>query len=88
MFSLKDLHDQTIETRMCITSLYYSEVYFRVKYGILLWGARVAAREALETQKSIIIAIDGVYYTHSSRPLFRDMNMAPQICIYILELYL
>lgn len=82
-YALKCLRFQV--TNACLRTLYCAEVQSRLQYGITLWGSSAAAMKVFVAQKAAIRSIIGASHRESCRPLFRQLQLLPLPCIYILE---
>lgn len=65
--------------------VYYAYVYSRVKYGIIFWGSSQYAQDVFIMQKKIVRLIANVKQETSCKGPFKDLQILPLPCIYILE---
>lgn len=69
----------------CLISLYYAEVQSRLQYGIMLWDSSAAANGVFTAQKAVLRCIVGARRDESCRLIFRQLNILPLACLYIVE---
>ena len=65
--------------------LYYAQVFSRINYGITLWGNSKYSRDVFIIQKRILRIMANIRQTQSCRPIFKQFEILPLSCIYILE---
>lgn len=64
---------------------YFGLAHCHLTYGVLVWGATMAAQEVLIAQKKIIRTMCGVAMNEHARPLFRKHKILTVPSLYILE---
>lgn len=64
---------------------YHGYVDSTLRYGIVLWGNCTEMDTAFKIQKRCIRAMFGLRQTDSCRPYFKENDILPLPCVYILE---
>lgn len=71
-----------------LLNVYYSLVYSRLCYNIVLWGNAVNSDRIFITQKRIIRKMFGIRPLESCKPIFIKNNILSFPCIYIFRMLL
>jgi hypothetical protein len=69
-----------------LKTVYFSYIHSLLTYGIIFWGQSTEFNEIFKIQKWAMRVIKGVNKRTSCRPIFKQLNILPLPCIYILEL--
>lgn len=75
-----------VATRKTATMAYFSYVESVLRYGLIIWGNSTDIKHAFIAQKKCVRAICSAKPDVSCKPLFRELNILPLPCIYILEI--
>lgn len=67
---------------------YHGYVSSVLRYGLVIWGNSVDVNRAFIAQKKCIRAVYGAEYLEHCKPLFKELNILPLPCLYILEICL
>jgi len=67
-------------------SIYYAYVHSVIKYGIIFWGNFSNSGEIFTLQKKIVIIVAGIKPRTSCRSLFKQLEILPVPCQYVLSL--
>lgn len=81
IYNLRDYTDLSV-----LKTIYYSNVYPHLKYGLILWGASTKLQRVLISQKKIIRCMAKVRARTPCRELFRALKILPVPALYIFEL--
>lgn len=68
-----------------LKSVYFAYIHSILSYGIIIWGTSPKAVQILKLQKRIIKIIKQVPIRSNSREIFKELEILPLPCIYILE---
>jgi hypothetical protein len=80
--SLKDARSPLV-----IRSIYfaYFHTHLKLKYWLVFWGGDSKSKTIFKLQKRAIRIISGVNRLSSWGQLFKDLNLLPLPCMYILK---
>jgi hypothetical protein len=83
IFAIKELrHECEME---CLLTLYYSNFYSHIKYGIIFWGNSIESDRVFILQKKIIRLMCFVgKYAHCT-DLFKRLGVLTLPCVYLLQ---
>ena len=65
--------------------VYFGYVHSIISYGIIAWGSSSKSTQVLKLQKRILKIIKQVPIQTKSKQIFRELEVLPVPCIYILE---
>lgn len=68
-----------------LKSVYYSIINSHLSYGVLFWGSASTADRVFRMQKMAIRVLANVCTRTSCRPLFKQLQILPLPCLYLLE---
>lgn len=78
-----------ILTKACtmdaLRAVYFAYIHSIIAYGIPFWGNSTKSREIFILQKKILKIIKQIPVRTCSKSIFKDLNILPLPCIYILE---
>jgi len=69
-----------------LKSIYYAYFHSVIKYGIIFWGNCSNSQKIFTLQKKIVRIVAGVKPRTSCRSLFKQLEIQPVPCQYILSL--
>lgn len=81
LYRLKPITNQSV-----LLSYYYAQFYSRLTYGIIFWGSSHYSERVFIFQKRALRNIVGVNRLTSCRNIFKQLQILPLACIYILEI--
>nr|CAH7758402.1 unnamed protein product [Callosobruchus chinensis] len=83
IFALRQL--KSCVDNSTLRTVYYSLIHSNILYGIVLWGKSSCSNKVFFMQKyAIRILVDAPYGT-SCRRYFKDLEVLPLACVYIME---
>lgn len=83
-FALYRLRNTTNRTVML--SYYYAQFYSRISYGIMFWGSSHHSERVFKLQKKAIRNIMGINMRTSCKTYFKELQLLPLACIYIMKI--
>lgn len=77
---------RNITNRSVVLTFYSAHILSRLRYGIIFWGNSSQFNRIFRMQKRTVRTIVGINSMQSCRSLFKELNILPLACIYILEI--
>ena len=68
-----------------LKSAYFGYVHSILSYGIIIWGSSSKTGQVLKLQKRILKIMKQVPIRSNSKEIFKELEILPVPCIYILE---
>jgi len=68
-----------------LKAVYFGYIHSIISYGIMTWGSSSKATQVLKLQKRIIKIMKQVSIRTESKKVFKELQILPVPCIYILE---
>ena len=68
-----------------LKAVYFGYIHSIISYGIMTWGSSSKATQVLKLQKRIIKIMKQVSIQTESKKVFKELQILPVPCIYILE---
>lgn len=75
-----------LANRQTLLSYYYAHFESRASYGIIFWGSSHNSNRLLKLQKKAVRYIIGASKFATCKNFFRDLQILPLPCVYILEI--
>nr|CAI5860696.1 unnamed protein product [Callosobruchus analis] len=83
VFALRQL--SPVMPKQALREVYFGIIHNHICYGILLWGGSTKSNRVFVLQKRAVRVLDGIQQDVSCRESFKNFNVLPLPCIFILE---